>query len=96
MKSTYLISYDISSNKLRKKCADYLINKGAKRTQKSVFIIIVDEQKVLTLFKKLEKLKEVSDLLMMVRLDGKQSVHKLSGYGFPFSVYQGKENLIFI
>lgn len=34
----YMVSYDISNNRVRKLVSDYLINKGFIRIQKSVFL----------------------------------------------------------
>ena len=34
----YLVSYDMSNNKNRKKISDYLLEKGFLRIQKSVFL----------------------------------------------------------
>ena len=96
MKMTYLLSYDISSNKRRLKCANHLLDVGAKRIQKSVFVINARKPIANALYSKLEGMKEMSDLLLMVRLDTQNTAHLSSGYGFPFSVFQGKDNLIFI
>ena len=37
MSQLYLISYDLSCDKLRKKCSDLCLNAGLKRVQLSVF-----------------------------------------------------------
>ena len=79
---TLLISYDITSNRLRKKIADYLIFAGLIRMQKSVFAGSISRYEVKNIRRRLNKFFEKAsgeeDKIMM------NEIHKNSVKGDNF------------
>lgn len=93
----YLICYDISSNKYRKKVSDTLLNYG-KRIQYSVFECCLEKKRYRELCKELEILASQCKTDVNIRIFdiGKDDYAKSVMIGDPDFVSKEPENVIII
>ena len=93
----YLICYDISSNKYRKKVADTLLNYG-KRVQYSVFECTLDKAKYRRLYSELELIVKQCGEKINIRIFAirKEDYAKTSILGIPDFILEDPEETIVI
>lgn len=64
----YLITYDITSNSLRTKLGNILLEHGYERVQKSVFIGLLVPKQIITLQKLVLTIDNTSDSIFIIKI----------------------------
>jgi CRISPR-associated endonuclease Cas2 len=93
----YLICYDITENRGRKKTADLLIQNGYERLQYSVFIGVHHPGKLKGLWQKLQQNIKENDKLIVINIHKKAflKMKKIGILPFDKNYLAGEKNTLF-
>ena len=92
----YLVSYDMSNNKNRKKISDYLLEKGFLRIQKSVFLGEIVKTKIEDILENICLFLDKEEESLVCILIDKDNYEKIYNYGKNENYNIYKEDILYL
>ena len=92
----YLVSYDMSNNKNRKKISDYLLEKGFLRIQKSVFLGEIVKTKIEDILENICLFLDKEEASLVCIPIDKDNYEKIYNYGKNENYNIYKEDILYL